>query len=65
MLTAIEKGNSNVVNTTITNLMDSDPNIRFKVKHGIWTTGTSSPYDLIVNSKIYTAKDIQHPTLVL
>ncbi len=44
-----KKGKSNVVNTTITNLRDSDPNIRFKEKHEMWATGTSSPYGLKVN----------------
>jgi alpha-beta hydrolase superfamily lysophospholipase len=58
LLTAIEEGNSEVVNAAITNLMESDPNVRFNVLHGIWTTGTNSPYDLIIGSKNYTTKDI-------
>jgi hypothetical protein len=33
LLTANEEGNSEVVNSTITALMESDPNIRFYVKH--------------------------------
>lgn len=69
LLTAIEEGNSEVVNAAITNLMESDPNVRFNVLHGMWTTGTNSPYDLIIGSKNYTTKDIlkniQCPTLVL
>jgi hypothetical protein len=28
------------------------------VLHGMWTTGTNSPYDLIIGSKNYTTKDI-------
>jgi pimeloyl-ACP methyl ester carboxylesterase len=69
LLTAIDDGNSEFVNTTITNLMESDPNIRFNIKHGMWTTGTNSPYELIISSKKYTTKDILSnihcPTLVL
>ena len=38
--------------------MESDRNIRFNVKHVMWTTGTNSPYDLIIASKKYTTKDI-------
>ena len=49
--------------------MESDPNIRFNIKHGMWTTGTRSPYDLIIASKRYTIKgtlsNIQCQTLVL
>ena len=69
LLTVIEEGNSEVVDAAITNLMESDPNVRFNVLHGMWTTGTNSPYDLIIGSKNYTTKDIlkniQCPTLVL
>jgi alpha-beta hydrolase superfamily lysophospholipase len=42
LLTAIEEGNSEVVNSTIT-ILESDPNIRFYVKFGMWITGTHSP----------------------
>ena len=49
--------------------MDSDPNIRFNMAHGMWTTGLNSPYELIMKSKDYTVKDIakniECPTLVL
>jgi pimeloyl-ACP methyl ester carboxylesterase len=69
LLDAIDKRDAEFVNTTITNLMKSDPNIRFNVNHGMWTTGTSSPYELIIASKKYTTKDILSnilcPTLVL
>jgi len=27
--------------------MESKSNIKFNIKHGMWTTGTSSPYELI------------------
>lgn len=33
LLTAIGEGNSEVVNITITTLMESDPSIRFNAKH--------------------------------
>ena len=69
LLTAINKSDSEYVNITIKNLMVSDPNIRFNIKHGMWTTGTHSPYDLIIRSKKYTIKDtlsnIRCSTLVL
>jgi pimeloyl-ACP methyl ester carboxylesterase len=69
LLTAIDKSDSEYVNITIKNLMESDPNIRFNIKHGMWTTGTHSPYDLIIGSKKYTLKDtlsnIRCSTLVL
>jgi len=69
LLTAINKSDSEYVNITIKNLMKSDPNIRFNIKHGMWTTGTHSPYDLIIGSKKYTIKDtlsnIRSSTLVL
>ena len=69
LLTAIENGNREIVNTVFDILMDSDTNIKFNMKHGMWTTGLSSPFELIMNSKYYTIKDIAHdikcPTLVL
>jgi pimeloyl-ACP methyl ester carboxylesterase len=69
LLTAIEEGNSKLVDTTITALMESDPNVKFNIKHGMWTTGANSPYDLIVGARKYTTKGILNkikcPTLVL
>ena len=69
LLTAIDKSDLEYVNITIKNLMESDPNIRFNIKHGMWTTGTHSPYELIIGSKKYTIKDtlsnIRCSTLVL
>jgi pimeloyl-ACP methyl ester carboxylesterase len=69
LLTAIENGNREIVNTVFDILMDSDTNIQFNMKHGMWTTGASSPFELIMNSKNYTIKDIAQnikcPTLVL
>lgn len=69
LLNALDEGNSKFVNSTITDLMKSDPNTRFNVKHGMWTTGSDSSYDLITGARNYTLKDIIQsitcPTLVL
>jgi pimeloyl-ACP methyl ester carboxylesterase len=69
LLEAMERGDSKLVDGTITALMESDPNMQFNIKHGMWTTGTTSPYELLVGSKYYTTKDILRniicPTLVL
>jgi pimeloyl-ACP methyl ester carboxylesterase len=69
LLAALEEGNSEFVNSTMTDLMKSDPNARFNMKHGMWTMGSSTPYDLITGAKNYTVKDIIKnitcPTLVL
>ena len=58
LLTAIENGNSEVVNLVIGILMESDPNTRFNVKHGMWTVGVKTPFELIQKSKKYTIKEI-------
>ncbi len=67
--TAVENGNANAVNTVIDILSDIDANLRFNMKHGMWTTGTNSPFELIQGSKKYTVKSIAQkikcPTLVL
>ncbi len=69
LLDAIEAGNSEFVNATFTDLMKWDPNVKFNMKHGMWTTGTNSPYELIIGAKKYSTKDILNyikcPTLVL
>jgi pimeloyl-ACP methyl ester carboxylesterase len=69
LIDAIEEGNSEFVNTTLNNLMESNSNIKFNIKHGMWTTGASSPYELIVGAKKYSTKDIlkdiKCPALVL
>ena len=43
--------------------------MRFNLRHGMWTTGTNSPFELIEGSKKYTVKGIAQkikcPTLVL
>ncbi|WP_458746765.1 alpha/beta hydrolase family protein [Candidatus Nitrosocosmicus sp. T] len=69
LLVAIEAGNSQLVNATFSDLMKSDPNVKFNIKHGMWTTGTNSPYELITGAKKYSTKDIlsliKCPTLVL
>ena len=66
---AVENGDANVVNTVIDILSDIDANMRFNIKHGMWTTGTKSPFELIQSSKKYTVKGIAQkikcPTLVL
>jgi hypothetical protein len=50
-------------------LMESDPNLKFNIKHGMWTTGSSSPFELIKKSISFTmdgtAQSIRCPTLVL
>lgn len=58
LLEAVEKGNSEFVNRTLTELMESDPNTKFNMKHGMWTTRTSSPYELITGAKKYSVKEI-------
>jgi pimeloyl-ACP methyl ester carboxylesterase len=67
--TSVENGNANAVNTVIDILSDIDANLRFNMKHGMWTTGTNSPFELIQGSKKYTVKGIAQktkcPTLVL
>lgn len=69
LLDAIEEGNLEFVNRTLTNLMESDSNVKFNMKHGMWTTGTISPYELIIGAKKFSTKDIlrniKSPTLVL
>jgi pimeloyl-ACP methyl ester carboxylesterase len=69
LLDAIEEGNLESVNRTLTNLMESNSNVKFNMKHGMWTTGTISPYELIIEAKKFSTKDIlrniKSPTLVL
>jgi pimeloyl-ACP methyl ester carboxylesterase len=55
---AVENGNIEVVNTVVGILSDLDANMRFNLKHGMWTTGANSPFKLIQDSKKYTVKDI-------
>jgi alpha-beta hydrolase superfamily lysophospholipase len=66
---AVEKGDSEFVNTYLRRIMETDSNIRFNIKHGMYTTGSTSPYDLIMRAKAYSVKnilkDINTPTLVL
>ena len=49
--------------------MESNSNIKFNIKHGMWTAGANSPYELIVGAKKYSTKgilkDIKCPTLFL
>jgi hypothetical protein len=50
-------------------LSESDSNTRFNLKHGKWTTGVDTPFELIQGSKKYTLRDIvkniKCPTFVL
>jgi pimeloyl-ACP methyl ester carboxylesterase len=66
---AVEKDNVDVVNTVVRILSDLDSNMRFNLNHGMWTTGTNSPFELIQGSKQYSVKNIAQnikcPTLVL
>jgi pimeloyl-ACP methyl ester carboxylesterase len=66
---AIEQGDSVFVNSYITDLMETDSNIRFNIKHGMYTSGAKSPYELIIGAKTYSIRDIikniKIPTLVL
>ena len=69
LISAVEDGNAEVVNIVIAILMDFDNNIKFNMKHGMWTVGVETPFELITKSKDYTikgiAQNIKCPTLVL
>ena len=66
---AVEKGDSEFVNSYLNRLIETDANIKFNMKHGMHTTGNNSPYKLITGAKAYSIKDIikdiKTPTLVL
>ncbi|HYF99661.1 MAG TPA: alpha/beta fold hydrolase [Candidatus Saccharimonadales bacterium] len=66
---AVEQGDAEFVNSYLTRLMETDPNIKFNMKHGMYTSGTNSPYELIIGAKAYSImeiiKDIKTATLVL
>jgi alpha-beta hydrolase superfamily lysophospholipase len=66
---AVEKGDSEFVNSYLNRLMETDPNIKFNMKHGMYTTGNNSPYELIAGAKAYSIKniikEIKTPTLIL
>jgi pimeloyl-ACP methyl ester carboxylesterase len=69
LLGAVEKGDSEFVNSYLNRLIETDPNIKFNMKHGMYTSGTNSPYELITGAKAYSikniVKEIKTPTLVL
>lgn len=69
LLNAVEQGDAEFVNSCLTSLMETDPNIKFNMKHGMYTSGTKSPYELIIGAKTYSIKDIikdiKTPVLVL
>jgi hypothetical protein len=50
---AVKNDNVDIVNSIVEILSDLDANMRFNLKHGIWTTGISSPFELIQGSKKY------------
>jgi len=69
LLKCIQDGDEKVVNTVIEILMETDSNIKFNIKHGMWTFGIDSPYELVKKSSAFTLKEIASnircPTLVL
>jgi len=66
---AFENGDDVVVNAVIEILMETDANLKFNMKHGMWTTGCKTPFELIQKSTSFTlegvADKIRCPTLVL
>ena len=66
---AYENGDEKVVNAVLEILMETDPNLKFNMKHGMWTTGSKTPFELIQKSTSFTldgvADKIRCPTLVL
>ena len=66
---AYKDGNEGLVNMAIEILMESDPNLKFNIKHGMWTTGSSTPFELIKKSTSFTMdgiiQNIRCSTLVL
>ncbi len=66
---AYENGDEKVVNVVLEILMETDPNLNFNMKHGMWTTGSKTPFELIQKSTSFTldgvADKIRCPTLVL
>ena len=69
LLKSIQNGDEHVVNKVIEILMETDSNIKFNIKHGMWTFGIDSPYELVQRSSEFTLKEIANkiicPTLVL
>lgn len=43
LLKSIKDGDEHVVNKVIEILMETDSNIKFNIKHGMWTFGIDSP----------------------
>ena len=69
LLQSIKDGDEHVVNKVIESLMKTDSNIKFNFRHGMWTFGIDSPYELVKRSSEFTLKEIANkiicPTLVL
>jgi len=53
LVTAINNGNSEIVNTVLEILSESDPNTRFNIKHGMLTAGVNTPFELIQGFEVY------------
>lgn len=69
LLKSIKNGDEHVVNKVIEILIETDSNTKFNIKHGMWTFGIDSPYELVKRSSEFTLKEIANkiicPTLVL
>ena len=69
LLKSIKDGDEHVVNKVIESLMKTGSNIKFNFRHGMWTFGIDSPYELVKRSSEFTLKEIANkiicPTLVL
>lgn len=69
LLKSINDGDKHVVNKVIEILMETDSNTKFNIKHGMWTFGIDSSYELVKRSSEFTLKEIANkiicPTLVL
>ena len=51
---AYENGDEKVVNAVLEILMETDPNLKFNMKHGMWTTGSKTPIELIQKNTSFT-----------
>jgi hypothetical protein len=65
LLKSIKDGNEHVVNKVIEILMETDSNIKFNIKHGMWTFGIDSPYELVKRSSEFTLKEIANKIICL
>jgi alpha-beta hydrolase superfamily lysophospholipase len=69
VLKFINDGDNHVVNKVIEIVMETDSNTKFNIKHGMWTFGIDSPYELVKRISEFTLKEIASkiicPILVL